>query len=357
METLEQMFPWLNFIDRPAFCVKNARVVAVNAAAEHRMLAPGTDIGEIVTQHRGEYEQLQNGCLYLPINVGGLICNAEVTRTRECDIFILYQDNDDQLLQALALAAQQLRIPLSNVMAVSDRFFKTFDEEASDAKKQIGQINHGLFQLLRIINNMSDSVSYQNTRNLPVQTVNLTGLADEIIEKVQALSEETGTKIAYSSPASPILTAANEERLSRAFYNLLSNALKFSPDGSTVEAKLTTNGNMISFSVCNPNIADAEDPSFWNQYRREPAIEDSRFGLGLGMTLVSAVATAHGGTVLIDHPEPGFTRVTMTLALTKETSGAVRSPILTISDYTGGRDKGLLEFAEILSADAYKNIN
>ena len=75
------------------------------------------------------------------------------------------------------------------------------------------------------------------------------------------------------------------------------------------------------------------------------------------MTLVSSVAAAHGGTVLVDHPLPNQTRVTMTITITTETTSAFRSPILQIGDYAGGLDKGLLEFSEILSTESYKKIN
>ncbi len=109
--------------------------------------------------------------------------------------------------------------------------------------------------------------------------------------------------------------------------------------------------------MCNPCSEQAQEQSFWNRYRREPAIEDSRYGLGLGMTLISTIATVHGGTVLVDYPKEGQARVTMTLSIQKSNSDNVRSPMLRIGDYAGGRDKALLEFAEILSTDAYKNIH
>ena len=83
METSNQSFPWLELIDRPAFCVKNGIVAAVNAAAEHRMLRVGIDIHEIVTDHWDAYEAFENGSLYLTITAGELPCNASISRTEE----------------------------------------------------------------------------------------------------------------------------------------------------------------------------------------------------------------------------------------------------------------------------------
>lgn len=357
METTNHLFPWLDLIDRPAFCVKDSVVVAVNAAAEHRMLRVGMDVYKIVTDHQEAYKAFKNGSLYLTITAGDFPCNASVSRTEEYDIFLIHQDTNDDQLHTLALAAQQLRIPLSNVMTVTDRLLADLDNANPDTQQQASQINHGLFQLLRIISNMSDAGSYKNTPASGMQTIDLTAVVNELMEKAQAISADAGITLSYTGPSAPIWGLAHEEKLERAIYNLISNALKFSTAGSTVEAKLTKNGNMASFTISNSSAEATDDHSLWNRYRREPSIEDSRFGLGLGMTLIGAVATAHGGTVLVDHPSLLETRVTMTIAITKENAAVVRSPIMRIGDYAGGRDKALLEFSEILPTDSYKKIN
>ena len=358
METTNHPFPWLELIDRPAFCVKDGVVVAANSAAKHRMICLETDIHEIVTEHRDVYEAFENGCLYLTINVGKHPCNASVTRTQTYDVFLINQDTDKDQLQVLALAAQQLRLPLSNVMTVVDRLLANLDDTDSVSQQQANQINHGLFQLLRIISNMSDAGNYQDSYPTNMQTIDFSAMIDEIMEKVQTLSANTDVQLHYCGLDTPVLGVACSEKLERAIYNLLSNSLKFAQAGSTVDVKVVRNGNQLSFIVCNTMAEDClAQHSFWNCYRREPAVEDSRFGLGLGMTLISAVAALHGGTVLIDHPTQAEARVTLTIAIKKQTTNTVRSPILHIGDYAGGRDKGLLEFAEILPADSYENIN
>lgn len=357
MEINSQLIPWLELTERPAFCVMDGVVTAVNSAAKNRMIQVGTRVEDIVTDHKEAYEQFNNGSLYLTITVGKLPCCACVTRTSDYDIFVIEQSPEDDRLQALALAAQQLRIPLSNVMTVTDRLLSELGGKAPGAAQQASQINHGLFQLLRIISNMSDAGSYRDSSRYGTTTVELTGLFDEVIEKAQAISQDMGITLTYTGPNMRIFGMASPEKLERAVYNLLSNALKFSPEGSTVEAKLTKNENLLSFTVCNPNTDEITEQNFWNCYRREPAIENSLHGLGLGMTLISAVASAHGGTVLIDRPDEKQTRVTMTIALKKGDSGAIRSPIMRIGDYAGGRDKALMEFAEILPNETYENIN
>ena len=354
METLNHSFPWLELIEHPAFCVKDGIIIAANSPAERRLLQVGTDVREIVTENREAYESFRNGSLYLTIHVCGLPCPASVTRTQDWDIFHIHPDSEDGSLQALALAAMQLRVPLANVMTVTDRLFSDLKTADPEIQKQAGQINQNLYRLLRIISNMSDAGNYYCD---DMQTSNLTSVIDEVVNKAQVCFSGSNIHLEYSSLQAPVLSLANTEKLERAIYNLLSNAARFSPSGSTVTATLTKNENQLVFCVRNETAEDLAEGNLWQRYRREPGIEDPRHGLGLGMALISAAASVHGGTVLVDHPSAKETRVTMTIPIVKENSSNVRTPVLRISDYAGGRDKGLLELAEILPSNAYNNIN
>ena len=242
-------------------------------------------------------------------------------------------------------------------MSVTDRLLAHMDTSNPEIAHQVSQINRGLFQLLRIVSNMSDSSIYQETSALRGETVDFTSFFAEIMEKAQTMCTGTGIRLEYQGPRTAVFGYAYSERLERAVYNLISNAIKFSSVNGTVEASLSKIGETLTFAVVNNSPALNAETPFWNRYRREPSIEDSRSGLGLGMALIGGAAAAHGGTVLVDHPTPEQTRVTMTIPVRKAASTDVHSPIIAIGDYAGGRDKGLLEFAEILPSDNYKDIN
>ena len=67
----------------------------------------------------------------------------------------------------------------------------------------------------------------------------------------------------------------------------------------------------------------------------------------------TSAAAAHGGAVLIDQPEGWGTRVTLTIALRRETAEVLRSPIMRI-DYAGERDHALTELSDCLPVSLYK---
>ena len=147
------------------------------------------------------------------------------------------------------------------------------------------------------------------------------------------------------------------ERLERAIYNILSNAMKHAPAGSSIDARLTRRGNKLYLSVqdSGSGIPSQLLASLYSRYRRQPGIEPMPSGLGLGMVLIRGTAVAHGGTVLIDQPLGQGTRITMSIAIRSSNGTTLRSNIMTI-DYAGERDHGLLELSDVLPPKFYDKV-
>lgn len=342
----------LEMIDRPAFTVQDGIITNCNQMAKNRQIPMGTSIKELIPEECDAYKYYSGGILYLTLQIGWIPCGATVIRQDGQDVFLLDRDADQAQLQTLSLAAQQLRVPLSNVMTVADILFPELAEETQ--KEQAAQMRRALFQLMRLISNMADAERYTGLNAPKYENTDLCSFLREIFEKAAATLCGTKVSLHFSCPSGPVFTVVDRERLERAVYNLISNAVKFSKPEGNVTAKLTVNGKMACLTVEDQGdgIAPHVQGSLFHRYMREPAIEDSRFGLGLGMTLVRSAAAMHGGTVLLEHT--GGTRVAMTLAIRKHAPGTLRSPTIRIGDYTGGRDQGLLEFSESLPLKSYE---
>lgn len=354
MEQDNVILSLLELIDRPAFCVHDGVVVQTNQSARQKLLTPGTGIADLLKNNYDAYRDFSEGTLSLTVTVSDTACKAQVIRTNDCDIFVLDPDNSE--LRAIALASQQLRIPLNSVMTVADLLPK---EEALDAK-YLGQLQRGLHRLHRIVCNMSDAYRYHQENAARLETTDITSVIDECMEAIGTHLSACGIKLKYTGLSQTVLGLADRELLERAMYNLISNAVKFMPEGSTLEAKLTQKGNMLYFTVQDQGqeFTPTKQACTFGRYLREPCVEDSRHGLGLGMELVRAAAACHGGTVLIDHPGTSGTRVTITLSVTRTSESMVRSSIqLPVSNYAGDRDRGLLELSEVLPVDAYQNMD
>ena len=341
----------LEMIDRPAFIAHHGIITDRNEAAKQRQIPLGQAVEALMPEGCDAYKEYRGGILYLTLQIGWIQCGATVVRQEDRDIFLMDRDADQAQLQTLALAAQQLRMPLSNVMTLADQLFP---ELADGQKEKASQMRRALFQLMRLITNMADAERYTGLDAPSFESTELCSFFREVVQKADTSLASTKVQVRFTCPETRIFTMVDRERMERAVLNLLSNAVKFSRPGSYVDVTLTRSGKMAMLTVEDhgSGIADHVQGSLFHRYMREPAIEDSRFGLGLGMTLVRTVAAAHGGTVLLE--QTAGTRVAMTMAIRKEIPGTLRSPKLRISDYAGGRDLGLLEFSESLPDSAYE---
>lgn len=348
MEEQKEALGMLDLMIRPVFCVKEKKIVKVNPAAGKLFLSPGAEIQELLLTGKEEYAAFTEGCLYLTLNISGQPLGASVVRMEDMDVFLLEQDSDQGELRSLALAARELREPLSNIIISAERLGPQANPEANE---QIARLNRGLYQMLRIIGNMSDAGRCAASRQ---ETKNICSVLQEIFDKAQALVAHTGLTLSYEGLWESIYCLVDTEQLERAVLNTLSNAMKFTPKGGTIHAQLTRQGRMLRLSIQDSGSGIAEEilGSVFTRYLRQPAIEDSRHGIGLGMVLIRTAAANHGGTVLIDQPEGLGTRVTITLAIRQSDGSMLRSNVLHV-DYTGERDHALVELAECLPPELY----
>lgn len=361
MEQKESNSGILDLMIQPAFTVKDGIVDQINEAAQQYFVECGTPITDLLLTGKTEYQQLQEGCLYLTLSIAGLPCGASVRRMDDFDIFTIEQEADQSELQAMALAAQELRIPLSSVMTVADQLFPVADEnENPTVQTQVSQINRGLFQMLRIISNMSDAYRYSQQVESQKAVTNITSVVDEVFQKSADLLSHAGVQLHFENLKQDVFSLADREKLERAILNIISNAVKFSQKGSAIHAKLSRKGNMLFLTVQDSGngITGEIRSNVHSRFRRQPGLEDSRFGIGLGMVMIRSAAAAHGGTVLIDHPQGCGTRITMSMTICQDTGSMVHTSMLQI-DYAGERDHTLIELSNVLPSTLYtaKKIN
>lgn len=345
MDSPNHYNPLLELLEFPAFLVQENYIVQANAAAKGRLITPGTSIDDILDASREVYHKFTSGSLYLTLSIKRHPCGATVSIANDMHLFCL--DQYDQADRALALAAAKLRSPIHTLFAASEPF----------PQEEVFQ--HHLFQLHRMVTNMADYPKYLNRGESQFENMDAGWVFAEIVDKCRTLLEKAGIKLHYSALPQCVVMPIDEEMLERAVYNLISNAAKYSPAGGTVDIKLSASDACVYFTIQDqgPGIPQDILSSLFNRYLRFPGIEDSRHGIGLGLPLVKVAAARHNGTVLIEQPECGGTRVTMTLALPSDDTILLRSTVMTPKiDYAGGKDHGLLELCDVLPSNSYKNI-
>lgn len=343
MELQTDELGMLDLLPRPTFCVRSGSIVRLNQAARRLFLREGLSLQPLLESGGEDYGAFSGGLLYLTLTIGAQRFGASVVRIGQEDVFTLDQQFENEALRVLALAARELRSPLASAMLAAQQL----ERQTPCA----GQLNRSLYQLLRIVGNMSDA-SGASPIFRPVEQ-SVTALFQEIAEKAAVLSEATGIRIHYSGPEKACVCCLDRQLMERAVLNMISNAMKFTPRGGSIGLSLHRSGKQFRFSAADSGtgITEKEQATLFSRYLREPTIEDPRHGIGLGMLLIRNTAARHGGAVLVDHPDGCGTRVTFTFASVPAGGTELRSPLLT--DYAGEQDHALIELSEFLPPEMY----
>lgn len=341
----------LALMDRPAFWVMDGIVREVNPAAEARFITPGTGIKDLIRTGADEYAQLSSGSLYLTIGLGNTQWDASVMRLGGSDLFALDLEEQDAALRSLSLAAQELRMSLSQVMSISDQLLPALHADVkSKTGQQAARLNRALHQLLRLVGNMSDAAHPGLPR---MELRDIAAVMQEIVDHAAPLCAGAGVTLSFENHPVSVYSMVDHQQLERAVYNLLSNALKRTIPGGTVAVRLRQRGNTIHLTVEDAGVGSdpALSPGTLSRFLREPSLEDTKNGLGLGLKLVRSIAAAHQGVLLLNRTADGGFRATVSLPI-RQDAGTLRSPVMRI-DYAGERDHGLIELSEFLPPEWY----
>lgn len=357
MEQTDRSLGLLDLMNRPGFCVKNRKIVKVNSAAESLHLDLGSPINKWLATGKREYLDFREGCLYLTLELYGQLRGACVTRLGDTDIFLLDPEGQEPELQAMALAARKLRDPLTSMIAITNSFFPKATQADPTTREYISRMNRSIYQLLRLIGNMSDADRYDSAASAHMEMTDVAALMDEIFERAIHLTARLGVELTFVNLKNSVFSWVDRDMLERVVWNLLSNSLKFTGRGGHIRVTLTQRGKLLLLSIRDDGDGLAENlrAEFFHRYQRRVGFEDPRHGVGLGMVLVRKAATHHGGAVLLDQPDPQGTRVTFTMAIREPEEARVDSPQFCI-DYAGELDHTLIELSENLPSDLYGNI-
>lgn len=334
----------LDFIIHPAFCVKNRIITRLNVPAAKLFLREGLPLDTILDSGREEYSTFSSGMLCLTLIICGQRFGASVVRMGEEDVFTLDRQYESEELRVLALAARELRGPLSNAMLAS--------QQLEVESPQLSRLNRSLYQLLRIVGNMSDASGVSPL--FRPEPCSIDALFREIYDKAAALTDSTGVSFSYKGLNRDATCFIDRQQMERAALNMISNALKYTPKGGSIRLELLPSGKQYRFSVTDSGsgIPPKEQASLFTRYLREPAIEDNRHGIGLGMLLIRLTAARHGGAVLVDFPKEGGTRVSITFSNAPGQEHILRTAFLP-ADYAGEQDHALIELSEYLPIERY----
>ena len=218
----------------------------------------------------------------------------------------------------LANMSHELRTPLNAIIGLSEMIDgQVLGPDNPKYREYAADIRTSGRHLLRIINEVLDIAKIEAGKFvLEESETDLGALAEEAARILALEAEKAELKLTTSSPPDLPGVRVDAGAIRRVLFNLLSNALKFTPAQGAVQLLLShgDEGVMIEVSDTGIGIAKEDLPKLMQPFTQVEGAYQRRYGgTGLGLAIVQALADLHGGTLTIESALERGTQVRLTL--------------------------------------------
>jgi PAS domain S-box-containing protein len=201
----------------------------------------------------------------------------------------------------LAVMSHELRTPLTAVLGWTQIMRGSRKDDAAVREKGLEVIERNARSLAQLIEDVLD-VSRILTGKLTLhrKAVELSGAVQAAVEVVRPRAEQKGLTLAVVLEAGEGQVTGDPSRLQQVFWNLLVNAVKFTPEGGRVEVKVERAGMewRVSVKDTGQGIREEAIPHLFERFwQADGSSTREHGGLGLGLAIVRHLVELHGGTV------------------------------------------------------------
>jgi signal transduction histidine kinase len=207
----------------------------------------------------------------------------------------------------IALVSHELRTPLTSIRGYTELLLDGEAGELRDDQRQfLGVVERNAHRLLHLVGDLLFLAQVEAGKLvLDVGAVDLGAVAAETVEAARPQAEAKGIILTLATGPVP-LVAGDRARIGQLMDNLVSNAIKFTPEGGRVDIRVRALSKRALVKVRDSGIgipANERQHLFQRFYRTSTATEQAIQGTGLGLAISKAIVEAHDGRITLTSEE------------------------------------------------------
>lgn len=216
----------------------------------------------------------------------------------------------------VANASHELQTPMTSLIGFSSMLVDYGDSlKKEERDKFLLIIRDETLRLARLSSDLLDISRIQEGRiTLKFKKVNLESLAEKVREKMKMVKEKVSIDISFDDKSRTAIT--DEDKMHQVLTNLVGNALKYSPDQSSVKITGKKTNGIITVSVSDqgPGIPDDEKEKIFEPFYRVQSNANQKIkGTGLGLPIAKAIVEALGGKISVQRNKDKGTSFSFTV--------------------------------------------
>ncbi|BCW76528.1 sensor histidine kinase [Arthrobacter sp. NicSoilB11] len=209
--------------------------------------------------------------------------------------------------------SHEFKNPLNSILGNVDLVLDDADSLPRQVAQRLLVVQRNAERLLDLVADLTASAS--TTLNVHPKRTDLASLVETSLGSAQALAQRSHVEIAADVP-SPLWAYADPLRIGQVLDNLVSNAIKYSPDGGKVSISADADRQWVRLSITDTGMGmSSEDAAraFNRFFRAETARKAAIPGAGLGLSITRMIVERHGGTIACQSGEGQGSTFTVTL--------------------------------------------
>ena len=223
----------------------------------------------------------------------------------------------------VSAVSHEFRTPLTSLRHITELLQESDDMPAGRRQSLYGMLGQSAERLHRLVESVLDFARMEEGRRpWHLRRVDLTAIVSDLVESFRREHPAAAIEL-DAGPRGSIEIDADTEALSRAVWNLVDNAVKYSPDGGLVRVSMRDEADEVAVIVADSGLGiprEEQSEIFGRFVRGRAAAARGIAGTGLGLAMVSHIVEAHGGRVTVESQEGQGS--TFTIALPKSPARA-----------------------------------
>ncbi len=204
----------------------------------------------------------------------------------------------------IAMLSHEIRTPLTSIREAVDLIgegaFGEVNEKQkrflSIAEKEAIRLSDLLTRLMSVSRMESESLQLQ------LEKIDCSQLITSTLNRLSPTAEAKSISLTHDTPKSPLHCVCDQAHIQQVLLNLVGNAIKFSPNETTIHVTAQADRDSATFCVTDngPGIPAEEHERVFHKYYREPGVRESVDGAGLGLAIARRIVNGHGGRIWLE---------------------------------------------------------